>query len=118
MECTRCRQPLETSDNFCRRCGYPAGEVRLPAVRPEVYPSTRSQVLPLYLAVGTLGAALVAAAVRRVAADLVAEGAREVLRRLVRPRPSRVLEGPSRAEPAPRPGGFVYYRRLRIWRRY
>lgn len=120
MECRRCQASLDAGDNFCRRCGYPSAEMRLPAVRPEVYPATRSQTLPLYVAAGALGAGVLATVLRQAAGPLVRRSLSRLLPGLRQPSERgsrRRAEQPVvEAEPQqPVVRAFVY-RRLRIWR--
>lgn len=80
--------------------------MRLPALRPEVYPATRAPALPLYLAAG--GASLAAAALAGPALRLLLRAAARSLGAWQGRR--------SRRPPEPPVLVAFFYRRIRIWR--
>jgi hypothetical protein len=52
LKCSRCSNPRDTEDNFCRRCGHqltveiPSRSAAVPAVRPNQLPAARTPALP------------------------------------------------------------------------
>lgn len=117
MKCRQCQESLSPEDRHCPACGQPAPEIRLPAVRPEVYPATPAQALPLYVALGSLGVGMTAAALRSPAGRLLLQAAARALTELLRRGTGRGTgRAPEPLDEPPMPEA-VLYRRVRIWRR-
>ncbi|HZP58247.1 MAG TPA: hypothetical protein VFC53_11960 [Dehalococcoidia bacterium] len=111
--CYHCDARLDGEDNFCRRCGAPAGDAPLPAVRPSLMPATWQPRVPpvvkgaAVMAAGTIGQFVL----RRVVHGLITggDGAR-------RPRALRRREPDGLTDEAQIITETVMVRRVRIRR--
>ena len=84
--CDACTSPLDTSDNFCRRCGASAVSATLPTVRQDATPTIwQPQVSPVVkgaavMAAGTVGQFLF----RRMVSSMFGSGSRRPKSKAIR----------------------------------